>query len=170
MAGGTGALGAVCMMESDCAAGLSCQGARCVRVCYFGDNAFCGLDNTCSYDSVSGQSFLHSANGIGLCTERCDPVADTGCPASATCGFGTGSTGNDFTWCRDIGTVTEGGTCATEYQCGAGLTCKRDTACDAGADCYHCRPFCTTSADCRTGTCLNISSFHTRPQIGACMP
>lgn len=157
-AGGTGTVGASCTVEADCAAGHSCQGLRCVRICRLGDGSVCGPDSACTADSVSGQTRLTTDTGIGLCSERCDLLADTGC-TMGTCAFGTGGSGNDFTWCRDVGTFGEGHACGAEYQCAAGLGCHH------GA----CRHFCRLgTGDCGSETCDPISTFSSLPQVGEC--
>jgi hypothetical protein len=157
-AGGTADVGDACAFEADCGVGLSCQGHRCVRACWLGHNAFCGPDLSCSIDSVSGQTILTSAAGLGFCTEQCDLVTDTGC-AMGTCAFGTNSDGHDFTWCRDIGAVAVGAACVHEFDCQPGLGCHHG----------FCRRFCDfTGSQCTVAQCENISSFSTQPQVGEC--
>ncbi len=160
---GTSGVSDPCGAEAECAWGLSCQGARCVQICPIGDDAYCGLDLVCSLDSVHGQRALATANGIGLCTEACDPLFHVGCPTDATCAIGTGGSGNDFTWCRDIGPGREGASCSNALGCATTL------------DCYMgaCREFCDAASGhgCPTNRhCDGTTSFVGRPQVGACIP
>lgn len=141
---GSGTLESPCTAESDCAVGFSCQGDRCIRVCRPSDPTLCGAHLACSRSSVVGASFLPSENDVGLCTESCMPVGDTGagdhgCPVGTTCSIGTASIVGDFTWCREIRTLPspaspEGGPCTYEYNCQAGLGCYSHNVC---------RRFCT---------------------------
>ncbi len=161
---GPGALAAPCTDDAECGSGLSCQGDRCVRVCFVADTSFCGPDLACSPDSVHGQVFLHSENGIGLCSEACDMLTSDGCPSDAWCGLGTDSAGHDFTWCRDVGAAGTGQSCRGQYDCAAGLFCHANTTC---------RRICDPgdpSATCPTGTCEQVTHFVARPDVGACLP
>jgi hypothetical protein len=160
--GGTVALGAACIAEADCSAGLSCQGERCVRVCRIGDDAACGDDLICSRDSVAGQDFLPGESALGLCTESCDLGSSIGCPPSSTCAIGVGSGGRDFTWCRELGGGAEGAACGNDLACGALLRCYM------GA----CRTFCTIpGGTCEADFhCDGTTEFIARPQYGACIP
>lgn len=165
---GTLALGDACSADVECGRGLSCQGGTCVRMCFVGDGAFCGDDLTCSYDSVHGQEFIRSMYGIGFCTQACDMLTDTGCPNGGTCALGTDSTGRDFTWCRDVGTVS--GPTAT---CGSQYDCVASTFCYGSGAAARCDPFCDptmAAATCPGGTCDLITRFTSRPQVGACTP
>jgi hypothetical protein len=159
---GTAVLGGACGVEADCNVGLSCQGGRCVRICAVGDDPACGGDSVCSRDSVAGQDALPAGNGLGLCSEACNPTPDEGCPPSATCAIGTGTSGNDFTWCRTIGGGAEGDTCDLALNCAAGLDCRN------GA----CRAFCdVTTGTCDAGRhCDGETTFEAHPQVGACVP
>lgn len=160
---GSGILGDACSGDVDCGAGLSCQGARCVRVCRVGDSAICGSDSTCSYDSVHGQVFLSSTNGIGLCTQDCDLLTDARCLGGGSCALGTDPMGHDFTWCRDVGSVANGQACTQQFDCAAGLYCYVDG---------FCRPFCdpaNAAATCST-TCDPATHLAAHAQVGACIP
>lgn len=159
-----------CTAEGQCARGLSCQGGRCVQTCYRGNDAYCGVDLDCAFDSVAFQSTLDTRYGIGLCTERCDPFYGVGCPPTASCAIGTGTSGNDFTWCREVrGSKQDGEACGAAFECAAGLDCYFDS----GTSTRTCRRFClsATGEGCPTGThCAGATSFHGRPQVGACIP
>jgi hypothetical protein len=155
---GSADVGRACTVESDCSAGLSCQGHRCVRICRLGDNAFCGPDLSCSIDSVAGQTNLTSDHGLGFCTEECNLLSGEGC-AMGTCALGTNTDGRDFTWCRDIGTTIEGQACTHEFDCAAGLGCHH----------LFCRRFCDLAGgQCSIAACENVTSFVTQPQVGEC--
>jgi hypothetical protein len=161
--GGVGVVGTACRNEVECASGLSCQGGLCVRVCLVGDDGFCGDDLVCSRDGVAHQSFLDSEQPLGLCTEACDPVADTGCPIDATCAIGSASGDRWYTWCRVFTDVIEGRGCMNAIDCGAGL------------DCYggSCRNFCHAGvdADCTGGFhCDGSTTFAGGNDVGACTP
>ena len=165
--GGVGALEDACTSESTCGPGLSCQGGRCVRVCFLAQAGFCAHDLTCSGDSVHGQVPLASGSGLGLCSEACDPVADQGCPVMvSSCAIGTDRTGHDFTWCRDVGASAIDGSCSNAYDCAAGLTCYMGT-------CHKMCDFSTT-AGCPSGHhcgSIQLTSFlDRRPNVGVCLP
>lgn len=164
--GGAGTLHSACATEATCGPGLSCQGGRCVRVCFLARDAFCGPDLTCSSDGVSGQTSLSSSGAVGLCTEACDPVGDTGCPATgSSCAIGTDRFGHDFTWCRDVGAIASGGACVNAFECAAGLTCYMSS----------CRQLCDLSAStgCTSGRCASTPLANLLApvrDVGACIP
>lgn len=160
---GTLRLGDACTDDAQCEGRLSCQGGRCVRVCLLGDTTFCGADLACSVDSVHGQVSLAAAEGVGLCTQTCDLLTDSGCTNGGSCALGTAA-GGDFTWCRDVHAAGAGQSCSRQFDCAAGLYCHADALCH-----HFCDPMNATTT-CPTGTCTPITSFRTQPQVGVCVP
>lgn len=111
---------------TDCVSGAVCVGlSTTVRTCA----TFCSTDADCGAalcarhlaDGKGGQ-----LPGISLCTDVCDPVAQTGCATGTACALLQEGAGQMrwFTQCAiPQGTATEGQTCATSGSCAPGLAC-----------------------------------------------
>ncbi len=130
---GTAAPGAPCAATSDCEAGAICVthtgGARtCARV---------ACDPRACQDPVPSTSAFYPIAApipVGVCDDFwCTPFPDS-CPEGFACRIGIDS----WVTCTVIGTVANGGACATPADCQAGLTCSGPV----------CTRMCRTDADC----------------------
>jgi hypothetical protein len=126
-----------------CVAGSACvsmtSGATMVATCA----AFCEGDSDCANGTICSR---HISDGMGgvlpvtLCSDACDPAANTGCTAPGTgCIFARESMGN-MRWYAQCappkGTAMLGADCSTN-PCAAGLVCGQGTT---GSVCYQ---YCT---------------------------
>lgn len=127
---------------------------------------FCNLDSDCdsgglcviTLDDGSGGSLP----GIKLCTNACDPVAQTGCRSGAYCDVFRESAGamRYFTDCTApaAGTGTQGTACASPDDCQSGFACI-DPDGSTGAMPQQCMHWCnrSTGSGCAAGeTCFGF--------------
>ena len=60
------------------------------------------------------------------CSDNCDPITGTGCPASAGCELLRLETSPWFTVCEGTGSGTQGATCTDFQDCAPGYGCFQD--------------------------------------------
>jgi len=78
---GDGAAGTACADHAACAVGLGCtRGSSAEGVC----SPFCITNADCAGGSVCIRA-AGLPDSIGVCSVRCDPLANTGCPAGLGC-------------------------------------------------------------------------------------
>jgi hypothetical protein len=181
-------LHAPCSETSECAAGLSCAGGRCLRPCLRdGEDVLtsCGPGRRCAQYDEAGEPA--PSDTIGYCTEPCDPVAQVGCAVSEhTCAIVYDPTTNVGS-CRFAPAVCVGGLgargCALGEPapgCGAGLAASHylmGTGA-SGPIGERCFALCDTDADCDDGFRCHLGSGAfdietldgTVRRIGACLP
>jgi hypothetical protein len=150
--------------DSECSPGLYCQPETCgtvttgvcYRLCDPSDttNSVCGAKSACTATAKkSGGGTLP----FGLCSLICDPLSQTNmnCPSPFAC-YPSGAT---TTECDCAGTGSTGDACQLAAMCGPGETCVGSS----GA--ITCRPICTATVGCTSGTC----SIPNGAASGTCM-
>jgi cysteine-rich repeat protein len=112
-----------CTVTTACAAGYSCVSDFSLASCY----EFCTSDAQCS--GVGSRCFIELADdmgdpipGVTMCSNSCDPLAQTGCPAGMGCIVGN-MAGGDVTDCREMGTDPDGSPCNSTLECLSGSLC-----------------------------------------------
>ncbi len=103
-----------------------------------------------------------------VCSERCDPVAQTGCPDETT----TCVLQREFPTCRSGGVLPRGSVCGTTDACAPGLACFFDEGGVAVCSRVCCAldeedPACTPDEECG-GTGLLVDG--TQTTFGRCRP
>lgn len=147
---GTGAEGAPCANETQCAPGYYCStaGNVCRRYCC-GDTG-CAARQICISGDVAGSN-------AGLCiVSNCDLVAQTGC-VNSSC-YPVLVDGSVTSLCLATGDIPVGDLCATSASnCVPGAACFGDT----------CREMCRPSSPaCSSGTCTPTPDAD---DLGACL-
>jgi hypothetical protein len=144
--------GQKCMMGSaGCGPGLVCvQKAPTLNTC----TPYCAADGDCV--APGGLCLLTLDDGLGgmipnaaLCTENCDPIANTGCVTGLACRLGTEATGllRSYTRCLAVGGGTQKSPCTVNADCAAGFTCV-----NSGAATTVCGQYCRVGGtDCTIG-------------------
>jgi hypothetical protein len=160
-------VGATCdpTKSSECSPGLYCQPETCGTVttgtCYQlcdrtdTTNSVCGAKSACNVTAKkSGDGNLP----FELCSPICDPISQSNmnCQSPFAC-YPSGAT---TTECDCAGTAGTGDTCLLAEACAPGKTCVGS----GGAN--TCRPVCTATATCASGTTCNIP---TGAASGTCM-
>ncbi len=109
---------ASCTTTSRCAPGLSCVGARCVRLCC-GDDACDDLSNATARSRCAVKT---SVEGLYACTRPggCDYVLQNGCPEGQYCSPTSLHGGGN---CLPVGTVAGGAACRFTNECERPFTC-----------------------------------------------
>jgi cysteine-rich repeat protein len=114
-----------CVAQTECKTGYTCIGetgstlpAWCTR--------FCIHDSDCSGAGSRCLIGLDNANGdpinVTVCTNSCNPAAQTGCPSQMAC-QGYNGTPSDFTDCQYPGTALAGQSCTNDHDCATGDAC-----------------------------------------------
>jgi hypothetical protein len=118
----------------------------------------------------NGLALVQVPAGVGVCTELCDPFADTGCPENETCLVDRLSDG-DPTYCS---TRTPGGTpfmdCGADYECAGHEICEQAPG---NTDSHRvCRPICRLDGTdtCPTDShCADAVRIDTGDELGLCV-
>jgi hypothetical protein len=150
----------------DCTTDECAPGAMCVKVgASYVCRAYCDAGADC------GSSDQHCAwpwsplQEIGLCTEGCDPVRQTGCGTDQGCYFMDPADGS--TDCFPAGTLPEGADCSALVDfCVPGLDCVMEPGSGPSFQ-YFCRAFCDAEHPCANGTC---STTQATEALKFCMP
>jgi cysteine-rich repeat protein len=114
-----------CTTDTACKAGYTCLGdgvashtAWCARFC-LADSDCLGTGSRCVIDLAnSGGTTI----GVTVCSNACDPYAQTGCPTGMGC-VGRTATVADYTDCRYMGTKLDGQSCTSHSECLPGSSC-----------------------------------------------
>ncbi len=142
--------------DSECLPGLYCQPENCpvgtttgscYRLCDPADTTdVCGTGSACNVTAKKngGGTFQF----LKLCSAACDPVSQTSpsCPSPFAC-YPSGAT---TTECDCAGTKGTGISCGLAEDCVPGETCV------GPMNGTICRPVCTATAPCASGTTCNI--------------
>jgi hypothetical protein len=119
---------AACSAPEQCARGYTCLAGTC--------HEFCTSDSQC----VGGGALCDVRVGsstVMACTSLCDPVSSSGCAAGFACEVARSSTTSRWhTDCRAAGSVTAGGACVKNTDCGRGFVCTGNPA--------RCAPYCNS--------------------------
>jgi hypothetical protein len=150
----------------DCSTDECAPGAMCVKVgASYVCRAYCDAGADC------GSAHQHCAwpwpalPEIGLCTEGCDPVRQTGCGTDQGCYFMDPADGS--TDCFPAGTLPEGADCSSLVDfCLPGLDCVLEPGSGPSFQ-YFCRAFCDAEHLCTSGNC---STTQATEALKFCMP
>jgi hypothetical protein len=134
--------GAPCTGEV-CGDGQACAGGRCVRVCRVPDapgctgsecdGTSCGAGSYCAPDAIgveSGALPPTLPEGLGYCSERCNPYGDDatdGCPTGTACSLTVLAGEQFYLWCRPLQGpfLTPYEACVVhEWDCPLGTVCE----------------------------------------------
>ena len=156
-----------CVLDSECRDGYTCtddgdgNAAWCARFCTQ-DSGCTGTGSRC----VVALSAAATALGVSVCSNACDPYAQTGCPTGMGC-LPFDAAAGDFTDCAYMGTKLDGQTCATDEECRDGSVCVTSNTVTA------CRSLCIVgnASSCVTGSCVGFTQPHTigATTYGACL-
>lgn len=158
-------IGMRCTTQAQCGTGASCVTGRCIRLCVPGVTS-CGLGSKCHpgddlFGEIPGATRGPShPDGIGYCTEVCDPLASTGCPEGTACSFGVPGVGEPpYFYCRSLETpaLAADADCldVDPDLCVEGTVCETEDGTGR-----QCRPFCDLddSTSCPDGrACQEIA-------------
>ncbi len=161
MAAGNAGAGLPCQATGSCQAGFGCYNTNgafptCTRYC--DSNAGC---------EAPGGVCIDKNIGAKLCTQNCDPVAQTGCPAQGTMCVVAASSSGALTNCVAAGSKVQGDSCGSESECAPGYDCFATTSpttlecvkwCDVDA------PSCPAATTCTSFA--TVGSTH----YGYCKP
>jgi hypothetical protein len=155
-----------CAVDTECKAGYSCiddgttNPSWCAR--------FCNVDGDCTgtgsrcVDELTGNG---QPLGVVVCSNACDPYAQTGCPTGMGC-LPFNDTAGDFTDCAYMGTKSVGQSCTTSAECGDGLMCV------SSGTTTTCKRICIVgnNATCGAATCIGFTNSLTIGAVtyGAC--
>jgi len=156
---GNVAIGGVCTVDNDCAAGGICLATTpTVSTC----GEFCSSDAQCT--APGGLCVVTLNNGSGgqipgvtLCSENCNATTNVGCAAGTGCVFGRESAGQMrlFTTCREVGTGAQGAACTDNGDCAATYGCF-----NTGTN--ECLKYCNVNApSCPSGTACTAITIGT---------
>lgn len=169
---GATALGQICSGLYSCETGSLCvQTSSTTSLC----TKYCDADNQCSggicliqlTDPNNPNGVLQ---GVTLCTDSCDPVTASGCPAGQglSCQLYQEQDGQmrTFTLCSGSGAVGQGGTCTKNEDCQVGSACFT-----VGGMSQECLKYCkVNSPSCPAGTaCQDIMLNYNGVEYGACL-
>ncbi len=150
----------------DCSTEECAPGAMCVKtgpsyVC----RAYCDGGADCGSSAQHCAWPWSSVPEVGLCTDGCDPVQQTGCGTDQGCYFMDPADGS--TDCFPEGTLPEGADCSALVDfCLPGLDCVLEPG-SAPDFQYFCRAFCDADHPCPTGTCTTTQATEA---LKFCMP
>lgn len=186
-AAGSADVGEPCTGDATCRPGLVCPmnqtsgiGAevgraerRCLRPCQLDPLTSCGLGTRCmrlDQDAV-GWAVPQLPSGLGICSEDCDPLADTGCPTHETCLVYR--LADAFpTYCAP---TTPSGTdfvsCTGDYECAGHRMCETPPM--STDPTRVCRPLCdptAASSGCPSGShCVDGGPIDSGQRVGLCV-
>lgn len=116
-----GTSGIACGNDANCAVGYDCIGgpgySRCRKLC-LSTSACEGAGSVCRGIDCGGTV----QDAFRACTESCDPISQSGCPAGTACGVSVEGTVH-YSYCRSADTGTTGSACASVLDCAPGYTC-----------------------------------------------
>lgn len=159
-----------CTTDTACKDGYTCLGdgvATHTPWC----SRFCEVDADCTGTGSRCVIGMQNAAGqplnIDVCSNACDPYAQTGCPSGMGCLAATATAG-DYTDCRYMGTKPDGASCTKSTECLAGSVCAFENTVGA------CRSYCIVGNNntCGVGeTCVGFTGDLTigATEYGACL-
>lgn len=146
-----------CAVDTACKAGYTCiddgtgiagHQAWCSRFC-IADGDCTGTGSRCVLGLTNSGGMPLNVN---VCSNACDPYAQTGCPTGMGC-IGRTATAGDYTDCRYMGTKLDGQTCTASTECLPG------SACVGSNNVYTCHAYCIVGNNntCDVGeTCVGL--------------
>ena len=165
-ASGNFGVGTACAYANDCASGLGCFRGSCTTYCQT-DSDCPAVDGVRKCEQVTWEDGTN-VSGVKDCARICDPVnpQDPRSPLlSCPAGFGCASSSTGASYCYVSGSLTNGSPCTYSNDCLPGYYCS-----PAG---YVCRRYCSTQADCPSGTTCRVFSppqYAATFNIDACVP
>lgn len=157
-----------CTTATACAAGYTCLGDA-ANVNSTACHRFCDVDSNCT--GAGARCLLQIDDGTGnpvpgvtVCTNHCDPAAQSGCPSGQACYAYEDGT-KDYTDCTLPGTRAVGQTCSVVEDCQLGLMCISQGGTDV------CRRTCEVGTACTTGSCTGFTApiVIDGAEIGVCL-
>ena len=153
-----------CAADTECKTGYSCiddgvagHQSWCARFC-LQDNNCLGVGSRCVNDLTDNNGVPLS---VSVCSNACDPVAQSGCPTGMGCLPALDSTGN-YTDCVYMGGKANGLACNSSTECRPGSICVGNST--SG---YTCQPVCATNGMNTCPTTQTCQSFGTPLTIGS---
>jgi len=143
---GTGVAGDECADDSECAGDHICRDGRCLTLCAPADQP-CADGGLCTANLFPIDTLNGFPAELAVCTDRCDPMADLGCPTGQTCSIAAAVSGY-YPYCRAISVapLAAGAACGLTSECAAGLTCE---LLDFMRRCVDVCPFsCPSGSEC----------------------
>jgi hypothetical protein len=157
-----------CPVDTACAAGYTCTHdsvAADVPWCA----AFCAQDSDCT--DGPGSRCVIALDGsndqplnIDVCSNSCNPSAQTGCPSDMAC-YGFLDAGGNYSDCAYPGTIAVGATCAHSEDCVLGAACvEQDSQNSTTTTCEY---YCVVGDDSTCPDDDTCAGFTTPLTIGA---
>lgn len=152
-----------CATDTACRAGYTCTGdgdpahdAWCARFCE--DDADCtGTGSRCLYTLTSNSGAPLDAE---ICSNACDPYAQTGCPSQMGCVTRDRPAG-DFTDCRYMGNTPDGQVCTSYADCRPGSDCVTANGVS------RCEQYCIVGSNSTCPQFQTCSAFSPEVVIGS---
>lgn len=152
-------IGGDCSVD-ECEPGAMCVGTGSGYVC----RAYCDAGSDCGAEDQHCVWPWPSLPAVGLCTEGCDPVRQTGCASGDACYYLDPADGS--TDCFPAGTLPEGTDCSSLMDfCQPGLDCVLEPGTTPYE--YYCRAFCDGDHPCSSGDCTTTEATEA---LKFCMP
>jgi cysteine-rich repeat protein len=114
-----------CTVDTACKDGYTCLGDGdathtpwCSRFC-LADGDCLGTGSRCVIGLTNG---MGDPLNVDVCSNACDPYAQTGCPSGMGCVV-FNATAGDYTDCRYTGTKLDGQACTSTAECSTGSLC-----------------------------------------------
>jgi len=153
------AVGGDCSVD-ECEPGAMCVLAGSSYIC----RAYCDGGSDCDAEDQHCAWPWPPLPDIGLCSEGCDPVGQTGCGADDACYYLDPTDGS--TDCFPAGTLVEGADCSSLADfCLPGLDCVLEPGTTPFE--YYCRAFCDADHPCSSGSCTTTGATEA---LKFCMP
>ena len=149
-----------CAADTECKDGYTCIGDGqathenyCARFCEL-DNHCLGVGSRCVNELTSSTTSMPL--DVRVCSNACEPVAQSGCPTGMGCLPYEYASG-DFTDCEYMGTKLTGDACGSSRECSPGAVCVGSSTTP-----YTCRPLCIVGSPSpcatTTQTCTGLAN------------
>jgi hypothetical protein len=157
-----------CPVDTACAIGYTCTHDSvaadvpwCAEFCADDTGCTGGAGSRCVIALVGTQD---QDLNLDVCSNACDPDAQTGCPSNMAC-YGFLDTGGNYTDCAYPGTIAVGDTCAHSEDCVLGAACVEQD--DGNNTTTTCEYYCVVGDDTTCPDEDTCTGFSTPLTIGA---
>lgn len=151
-----------CSSETACASGHHCLQDGAASYCL----KFCASNSDCEAGArcASGLTDDAGVQVAKVCSNRCEVVDQTGCPALTGC-IGIQNSAGDYTECVAMGGTSDFQTCSSTLDCLPGALCANTS------DGPLCLPYCELGSLCSSGLCTPFSQplVIDGVELGACL-